>query len=310
MLLKVLFQAFEKACNEGAVLFTPTKVEIVKDTTMPCIIRLTSTLLKKQNETKQLVEPPTSMNGTKGNYNPFLPYDLRVFVKELSTQKHVLLLNKFSIAQAHVLIVTKHFESQLDDINEEDMEAVLECLLEMDALIFYNCGPFSGASQAHKHLQVVPLPIIQKEELDDLTDFPKSGLPIEVVLNNYLDTTMILQSAGELGFQHVFAILPDNLWQQSLYREQMTQQLMKLYRNMLQHLKQTLHHQNLSHLDYNFLLTRRWMMIVPRKQETYKGIPINSMGFTGNLLARSHKQLIKIRNLGPLTILRHVTYDM
>lgn len=29
-------------------------------------------------------------------------------------------------------------------------------------LAYYNCGPSSGASQPHKHVQVVPLPLAEK----------------------------------------------------------------------------------------------------------------------------------------------------
>jgi ATP adenylyltransferase len=34
------------------------------------------------------------------------------------------------------------------------------CLAEIDGLVFYNAGKLAGASQRHKHLQLVPLPLV------------------------------------------------------------------------------------------------------------------------------------------------------
>lgn len=323
LMLENLFKIFEKACNDGAVLFTTSESEIVMDAQIPCVIRLASSLLKKQIEAKQIVNSQAkshnqvSVDKTGPNLNPFMPYDPRVFVKELSTHRHVLLLNRFSIVRAHALIVTKNFESQLDDLNEYDMEAALECLMDMDALIFYNCGESSGASQSHKHLQLIPLPLVKKEELKsnnehDNGNFPDSGLPIDVLLDRShvfdRDGAPVLQSFDELGFLHVFVFFVEAIQKQNISRK-FTIQLMKIYQNMLIHMKKSLKSQDLSHLAYNLLFTRRWMMMVPRKQEEYDGISINSVGFTGNLLAKSHEQLVKMKNMGPLTILRHVTYS-
>jgi sulfate adenylyltransferase (ADP) / ATP adenylyltransferase len=322
-MLKSLFKTFEKACNDGAVLFTPSEAEIVMDAHIPCVIRLASTLLNKQIEAKQIVDTQAKTHHQSSTdkicpkFSPFMPCDPRVFVTELSTQRHILLLNRFSIVKAHALIVTKNFESQLDDINEYDMEAAVECLLDMDALIFYNCGESSGASQSHKHLQVIPLPLIKKEELKPHNEhehgnFPDSGLPIDALLdrNRALDRegASILQSFDELEFLHVFVFFAKDIQEQNLSKK-LTMQLMEIYQNMLVHMKKRLKSQALSHLAYNLLFTRRWMMMVPRKHEEYDGISINSVGFTGNLLAKSHEQLLKMKDVGPLTILRHVTYS-
>lgn len=53
------------------------------------------------------------------------------------------------------------FRQQTDPLSPEDMLAVWNTLKAVrntqDALAFYNCGSRSGASQPHKHMQVIPL---------------------------------------------------------------------------------------------------------------------------------------------------------
>jgi ATP adenylyltransferase len=57
---------------------------------------------------------------------------------------------------------------------------------------------------------------------------------------------------------------------------------------------------------YNLLCTRRWMMIVPRRVESYAGIAVNALGFAGSLLVRSEAQLVQLRELGVLAVLQGV----
>ena len=44
-------------------------------------------------------------------------------------------------------------------------------------LAFYNCGPVSGASQPHKHVQVVPLPLDDPERSSSSSSGASDGAP-------------------------------------------------------------------------------------------------------------------------------------
>jgi ATP adenylyltransferase len=59
---------------------------------------------------------------------------------------------------------------------------------------------------------------------------------------------------------------------------------------------------------YNLLVTREWMYVVPRSRESFAGIPINSLGFTGALLVKNQTQLAQLKTVGPLTMLSEVGY--
>lgn len=55
-----------------------------------------------------------------------------------------------------MLIVTKEFQPQENKLTEEDFK---QCVLVQGALggvFYFNSGPESGASQKHKHIQVLP----------------------------------------------------------------------------------------------------------------------------------------------------------
>src|SRR4029079_11989701 len=72
---------------------------------------------------------------------------------------HVCLLNKYNVLDRHLLIVTRSFEPQDTALGAADFEAAALCLDAIDGLVFYNSGPDAGASQSHRHLQLVPFPI-------------------------------------------------------------------------------------------------------------------------------------------------------
>lgn len=87
--------------------------------------------------------------------DPFLPYDQDLHVADV-WQTHVVLLNKFPVMERHLLIVTRDFEDQERPLTRADLGALAACLAELPGLGFYNAGAAAGASQPHKHLQLVP----------------------------------------------------------------------------------------------------------------------------------------------------------
>ena len=48
------------------------------------------------------------------------------------------------------------------------------------------------------------------------------------------------------------------------------------------------------------------MLLVPRARDRFESIAVNSLGFAGTFFARSRKHLARIREAGPMNILRHV----
>lgn len=89
--------------------------------------------------------------------NPFLPPDPDLLVAELGA--HRVVLNKFPVFPDHLLLVTRVYEPQDSPLGVADFAALLAGMAAGPALGFYNSGPRSGASQPHRHLQLVRLDV-------------------------------------------------------------------------------------------------------------------------------------------------------
>ena len=134
--------------NTGALQSIETEAEYIEDGGIRFLVRVLANLSRKEKARKQ--------QGKTKPANPFLPYEQDLYVTDIS-QTHLCLLNKFNVVNHHFLIVTRAYEPQENWLTLADFEALGRCLGEVDGLGFFNGGKVAGASQPHKHLQVVPL---------------------------------------------------------------------------------------------------------------------------------------------------------
>ncbi|MDA8432406.1 MAG: hypothetical protein M0Z60_05510, partial [Nitrospiraceae bacterium] len=150
-LREALMKTTENALAAGALLPVPTGYEFVEDGGVRFFVRVLENLSRKDVEKKKQEREGRPVN-------PFLPYEKDLFVADIS-ETHAAILNKFNVVEHHLLVVTREFEDQETLLTPPDCEALWACLQEYDGLGFYNGGEAAGASQRHKHLQVVPLPL-------------------------------------------------------------------------------------------------------------------------------------------------------
>jgi sulfate adenylyltransferase (ADP) / ATP adenylyltransferase len=267
----------ELALALGALKPFATTYNWLEDQGIQFLVRILANLKRKENAKKQQKH--------KENFNPFLPYEQDLFVANLSPT-HLVLLNKFNVMDYHILIVTREFESQEDLLTAADFQALAIALSEMDGLAFYNGGKTAGSSQPHKHLQLVPLPLVP--------DSPR--LPIEPL--------MLATSADEtLPYRHVIAPLDALNFTQPLAIASI---VLDTYQRLMEALALWPEHGTQPLGAYNLLVTRQWMCIVPRSQESFAGISINSLGFAGALLVKDTAQLARLQEIGPMNVLRQV----
>jgi ATP adenylyltransferase len=263
----------------GALLSIPTDFEFVEDNGVKFLVRILSNLLRKDTAKEQ----------QKKKTNPFLPYEQDLFVADIS-QSHVCILNKFNVVDYHLLIITRAFEEQEKLLTLEDFTAMWACLAEFEGLAFYNGGKLAGASQPHKHLQMVPLPLTP------------SGLqiPIEPLLTSAPFVDSVTTIPG-LPFVHALGKLNPR---DSPYTAAVT--TLELYHTLLSAVGLEALDDNRQSGAYNLLATREWMLIIPRSREDFHGISINSLGFAGALLVRNQEQMQIIKQYGPMNILKNV----
>ncbi|NEP01018.1 MAG: phosphorylase [Symploca sp. SIO2E9] len=207
---------------------------------------------------------------------------------------HLCLLNKFNVVEHHLLIVTRAFEEQESLLTLQDFESMWACLAEFEGLVFYNAGKIGGASQRHKHLQIVPLPLAPNG--------PK--IPIEPLLAS----ARFQGSVGTIpGFPFVHAIAKlEPEWVESPLAA--AAETLELYYALLGTvgLSKDRVSDNSQASAYNLLATGQWMLIVARSQEKFDSISVNSLGFAGALLVKNEQQMSILKGHGPMNVLRSV----
>jgi sulfate adenylyltransferase (ADP) / ATP adenylyltransferase len=213
--------------------------------------------------------------------NPFLDPEPHLVVGPVG-DAHLALLNKFSVLREHLLLVTRQFRDQRTLLGERDFAALAECMKEAEVLAFYNGGAEAGASQAHKHLQVVTLPLS-----------PRRSVPMSALLE---------RQPVELPFRHAFTRLeegdaarPDVVF--ARYRALLDLAGIEAVR------RDGLEWQS---RPYSLVVTHEWMLLVPRARDRFGGISINTLAFAGSYFVRDAAQLDAIARAGPMRVLASV----
>jgi ATP adenylyltransferase len=268
----LLARRTREALEAGALRPIATREVRIEDAGVAFLVRQVDSLARKR-EVPAPGESPRPVN-------PFLPPEPLLTLGPLSAT-HLAVLNKFNVLRDHLLILTRRFEDQETLLGPADFAALRHCLQGIDGLGFYNGGVVAGASQVHKHLQLVPLPLASEGP----------GVPMESVL-----------APGATGvgppFRHALAPLE---WDRAD-----AWALERVYRDLLGRLgigqaeggppgRQS--------APYNLLVTRRWMLAVPRVAECVDGVSINALGFAGSLFVKDGAALAAIRRRGPMAVL-------
>lgn len=291
-LWKSIVTTTERALASGALLPAPTEYAFLEDGGIRFFVRVLAGLQRKDEARKK----QESAAAQEKPGNPFLPPEKDLTVADIS-DTHIAILNKFNVVDHHLLIVTRRFEDQEMLLTAHDFEALWTCMSEFNCLGFYNGGREAGASQQHKHLQIVPLPLAPEG----------LSVPIEPLLARAErnDTGTI----PAFPFLHAFQRLDPELVKSPNLAAKKT---FKLYSTMINNVGMTppaADGETRQTLPYCFLVTREWMLLVPRSKEFVEDISINSLAFAGSFFVRSEEQLERLKSFGPLKALRSVAIE-
>lgn len=257
----------DAAIASGAMHSFECALEFVEDAGVEFVLRIATKFPQGETAAGRNKEAP------KLAKNPFLNPDPELVVRDL-TRTHRAMLNKFSVLREHLLVVTRQFEEQRTPLDEGDFEALCICMADAEVLAFFNGGADAGASQTHKHLQVVTLPLS-----------PRHSIPMDTLLERDKD---------RLPFRHSFTRLqPGQLARPA--------ELLATYRNLLAEAAIE------PPQPYNLLVTHEWMLVVPRARDRYEDISINSLAFSGSFFVRDAKHANVIAAEGPMSVLKSVT---
>jgi ATP adenylyltransferase len=256
----------EAALASGAMHSFECQLEFVDDGGVEFVLRV-ATKFPRGETAKGRTEAAPRLPA-----DPFANPEPALVVRDL-TPTHRALLNKFSVLREHLLVVTREFADQRAPLDERDFEALAICMEDAEVLAFYNGGAEAGASQAHKHLQVVTLPLS-----------PRHAVPMDALL---------ARDGAALPFRHAFTRLAAG---QVARPAEMRRTYEALHREAGLRVPQ----------PYNLVITNEWMLLVPRARDKFEGISVNSLGFAGSFFVRDLKHAHAIAAAHPMAVLKSV----
>jgi len=278
----------DRARASGVLLPAHTTYTFIEDGGILFFVRILASLQRKDEMRRKKIAVASSENET----NPFLSPEEDLLVADIS-DTHIAILNKFNVVDHHLLLVTRRFEEQEMLLTESDFEALWACMIEFNCLAFYNGGHEAGASQRHKHLQIVPLPLAPKGP----------SVPIEALFKQKNIDKFTLPA---FSFLHAFQRLEPEIAGLPILA---AEKIFECYSTLVKNVGMTAPlagKQTRQTLPYCFLMTREWMLLVPRSREFMEDISINSLAYAGSFFVRSKGQLERLKSFGPLKALHSV----
>lgn len=267
-------EASRRALASGALQPIEAEIYRLQDGGLPFTARVAVNLRRKHAQDRQ--------QGT--DFNPFLAPEPELTLGAVGPS-HLAVLNKFNVLERHLLLVSRDYRPQDAALDPAD-HAVLARVLEAGpALAFYNGGRSAGASQGHRHLQLLP------------ADLGQGGLPFQPLFDAAVNGTRRLPG---LPLRHWFTRLP---------RQPDAHVLAAAYEAGLAACGIACPGragERWPDTPYNLLLTAEWMLLVPRRAEQAAGISLNSLAFVGSLFVPDRQRLQTLRAAGPRQLLQQV----
>jgi ATP adenylyltransferase len=233
---------------------------------------------------RRLLSPtPKHLRSAGPKPNPFLPWDRDLQVQLLG-DTHLLLLNKYPVQQGHLLLITQQWKPQAGWLEAVDWRVLAQVDQDSPGLWFFNSCAAAGASQPHRHLQLLP------------REPGSRSCPLLPAIEAQLEGRA-----------------PAWPWRYRLSRRSASDpleaaaELQGLYRQHLAELGLGQPDQDpVPRRPYNLLIDRHWMLTVERVQEHWAGFSINALGFAGYLLVTDSSDTDWLQQRGPWELLRAV----
>ncbi len=233
-----------------------------------------------------LSRTPKHLRGGGPKPNPFLPWDPALEVACLPTG-HVALLNKYPVQPGHLLLITQSWQPQSGWLSTDDWQGVAQVTSDTGGLWFFNSCAAAGASQPHRHLQLLPR----------VAGEPSCPL------------ALACQAQLEHGVAVGTAMAPWP-WAYRLSRRRDPRggsDLESLYLSQAEQLGLgSPHHDPQPRHPYNLLFDDDWVLMVRRTQEHCAGFSLNALAFGGYLLATERSDLAWLERQGPWQLLQAV----
>ncbi|KAH0613682.1 uncharacterized protein H6S33_005568 [Morchella sextelata] len=267
-LSQLISEKFKAAVADSSICYTPTETTQHPGRAFTYHIKILPLFTRKPNDIT--TSPPAPHARTALSTIP------PTHIITTSTAPHFrIILNKFCAVENQTLLISiaPRFQSEPLDADELSVVAGVLRRLGQAQVAFYNCGKESGASQPHKHVQVVALGEavfsglypgrVERGEDGGLTQHP------------------------DVPYTHFIAHPPPKATGKQLHY---------LFGALLAATKRALGNPEVPH--YNFLMTTEWMVMIPRTRGECDGVGVNSLGMMGVLWLGDYEQLEVWKGIG------------
>ncbi|KAA6415948.1 MAG: hypothetical protein FRX48_00667 [Lasallia pustulata] len=267
-------QKFLAAKAQDDLLFSATELAVIRAGGLPFQLRYCPALSQKPT-----YEAPSSHESRASQKpDPFENPIAALLIANIPAEKptHNLVLNKYPVIPEHFMVATRAYKEQTHLLEEEDFEITHACLKAWGAqkngdaatrrlFAFFNSGRYSGASQAHRHIQFLPVEEMEGRSSDNgwkpLIDLMEEGVP--------------QGAAGKLPFACFSAPIPNNPSASdltSIYLR-LYGEAVKAVRNYMKAnadngVKLEASDDGSAAISYNLAMTTSAIAICPRKSET------------------------------------------
>jgi len=213
--------------------------------------------------------------------NPFCPWEKILEIDKIGSN-HQLILNKYPVQKGHILLITNNWKPQNGWLDIYDWKALQKVNKDTSGLWFFNSSPIAGASQPHRHFQLLRR---SKDEISCPRE--KWFLEMKINIDNYSKLTKNIIVSK-------FNFLDNSI------------SLFELYLELCKKLGigDPISDEK-PRYPYNLLITNKWIAIIKRSNDHIHGFSINALGFAGYLLVTEKSDINYLKEFGPEKLLEN-----
>ena len=213
--------------------------------------------------------------------NPFKPWDKLLEIDQIGDH-HQLILNKYPVQKGHILLITNTWRPQNGWLDINDWRAIQKVNNDTSGLWFFNSSPIAGASQPHRHFQLLRRP-------NGEVPCPRENWFLDLKFNGHNDNK-----------------LKKNIIVSDFNFLENSSSIYNLYLNLAKDLGlgDPINDKR-PRYSHNILITDNWITIIKRMHDHIHGISINGLGFAGYILVTEKSNISYLKKFGPEKLLEN-----
>ena len=213
--------------------------------------------------------------------NPFYPWEKILEIEKIGNN-HQLILNKYPVQKGHILLITNSWKPQNGWLDINDWSAIQNVNKDTSGLWFFNSSPIAGASQPHRHIQLLRRPYGE-------VSCPREKWFLDLETKNDINTKL----KESIVVSH-FNFLENLSYIYNLYLE-LTKRI---------GLGDPINDEK-PRYPHNILITNKWIAIIKRSFDNLYGFSVNGLGFAGYLVITEKSDINYLKEYGPEKLLEN-----